>query len=138
MAEHGDKTCAICLEEPKDPLNLPCGHSFCDGCLNQWRSRYGVTEEMRRKCPNCRARIPPSKEMVSSLLSHRVTKKRLEDNNCTSSVDYRQVCRAIARAEEDVGEDWDGVTVLQDNNDKQPLRMPDYIGKNHCPRGRHK
>ncbi|EJK67687.1 hypothetical protein THAOC_11246, partial [Thalassiosira oceanica] len=40
-----------------------------------------------------------------------------------------RVCRAIARAEEDVGEDWDGVTVLQDNNDKQPLRMPDYIGK---------
>ena len=61
-----EPTCGICLEEPKDPLDLPCGHSFCDGCINEWRSRYGVEEGMRTKCPICRARIPPSKEMVSS------------------------------------------------------------------------
>ncbi|EJK43775.1 hypothetical protein THAOC_37751 [Thalassiosira oceanica] len=130
MAEHGDKTCAICLEEPKDPLNLPCGHSFCDGCLNQWRSRYGVTEEMRRKCPNCRARIPPSKEMVSSLiLSCRNIKQMLEDNNQTSSASYDVLCQKLAQNVERVGEDWDGVTVLHDNNDKQALMMPDYIWK---------
>jgi len=56
-----EQTCGICLEESKDPLDLPCGHSFCDGCLDEWRSRYGVEEEMRRKCPICRATIPPSK-----------------------------------------------------------------------------
>ena len=111
-----DKTCGICLEEPKDPLDLPCGHSFCDGCLDGWRSRYGVEEEMRTKCPICRARIPPSREMVATLHSWRAQKQKLEGDNETSTEHYHVVCNAIAKAEAAVGSDWDGVTVLQDNN----------------------
>ncbi|EJK54645.1 hypothetical protein THAOC_25709 [Thalassiosira oceanica] len=121
-----ETTCGICLEEPRDPLNLPCGHSFCDGCLNEWRSRYGVEEEMRRKCPICRATIPPSKEMVSTLLTCRAAKLKLEDYGETSSEQYHDVCRDLAQVEELVGADWDGVTVLED--DRQPaVVMPDYI-----------
>ena len=123
-----EKTCAICLEDSKNPLDLPCGHSFCDGCLDEWRSRYGVDEEMRRKCPICRAMIPPSKEMVASLFTYRATKKELEDKNETSSERYHETCRLLAHYEERVGKDWDGVTVLQDNNDKPTaVAMPDYI-----------
>ncbi|EJK77733.1 hypothetical protein THAOC_00415 [Thalassiosira oceanica] len=129
MAEHSDKTCAICLEDARDPLDLPCGHSFCDVCLDQWRSRYGVTEEMRGKCPICRARIPPSKEMTDVILSYRNIKQMLEDNNQTSSESYDFLCQALAQNVERVGEDRDGVTVLHDNNDKQTLRMPDFIWK---------
>ncbi|EJK49545.1 hypothetical protein THAOC_31567 [Thalassiosira oceanica] len=121
------QACGICLEEPKDPLNLPCGHSFCDGCLDEWRSRYGVDEEMRRKCPICRARIPPSREMVTSLLAYRTAKQKLEDNNGTSSKDYQVICHLLKNAEAEVGADWDGVTVLEDNNVKQTVVMPDYI-----------
>ncbi|EJK58899.1 hypothetical protein THAOC_20942 [Thalassiosira oceanica] len=120
-----DQTCGICLEESKDPRNLPCGHSFCDGCLDEWRSRYGVEEEMRTKCPICRARIPPSKEMVNTLLMLRLRKKRLEDSNDTSSEHYHTICYFLKEAEEQVGADWDGVTVLEEENDKPP--MPDYI-----------
>ncbi|EJK73325.1 hypothetical protein THAOC_05056, partial [Thalassiosira oceanica] len=122
----GDRTCGICLEDSKDPVNLPCGHSFCDGCLDEWRSRYGVKEEMRRKCPICRARIPPSKEMVATLLACRAAKLELEDDNETSSEHYNRVCRLLKRAEQAVGADWDGVTVLEDNR-KPPVVMPDYI-----------
>ena len=122
-----DSTCGICLEESKDPLNLPCGHSFCEGCLDEWRSRYGVDEEMRRKCPTCRAAIPPSKEMVATLLSCRARKQWLEDNNDTSSENYHCACRTVKQAEERVGKDWDGVTVLQDNTDKPAVVMPDYV-----------
>ena len=124
-----EKTCAICLEDSEDPLNLPCGHSFCDGCLGEWRSRYGVEEGMRRKCPICRARIPPSKEMVAALNSYRDEKQKLEDRNETSSGHYHNVCELLADAEEIVGADWDGVTVLHENNDKPSVAMPDYIRK---------
>ena len=124
-----EQTCGICLEEPKDPLGLPCGHSFCDGCLNEWRSRYGVEEEMRRKCPICRARIPPSREMVTTLVSCRSVKQELEDKNDTSSEQYRCVCTALALAEERVGADWDGVTVLENNIDKLEVVMPNYIAR---------
>ena len=127
MDDVTERTCGICLEESKDPLNLPCGHSFCNGCLNEWRSRYGEEEEMRRKCPICRARIPPSKEMVATLLSCRFQKKMLEDNNDTSSEFYRVTCLAVEGAEERVGADWDGVTVLEDSNGELPVVMPDYV-----------
>ncbi|EJK67307.1 hypothetical protein THAOC_11680 [Thalassiosira oceanica] len=136
MAETGDDavtavtelTCGICLEESKDPLSLPCGHSFCAGCLDEWRSRYGVYEEMRRKCPICRARIPPSKDMVTTLQFYQADKQMLEDNNQTSSERYRIACRLLAQAEKKVGADWDGVTVLEDNNNTRPVVIiPDYI-----------
>ena len=124
-----EQTCGICLEDSKDPLNLPCGHSFCDGCLGEWRSRYGVTEEMRTKCPICRARIPPSKEMVASLLTFRANKQNMEDNNDTSSEFYRDTCEGLEKAQEIIGPDWDGVTVLEVNEDKQAVVIPDYIFK---------
>ena len=124
-----ETTCGICLEDPKDPLDLPCGHSFCDGCLGEWRSRYGVEEDMRRKCPICRARIPPSKDMVETLRTLRGEKQWLEDNNETSSEHYHQACQLLKEAEENIGADWDGVTVLQDNNDELAVVIPDYIEK---------
>jgi len=127
MDDATDETCGICLEDSKKPLNLPCGHSFCDGCLDGWRSRYGVEQEMRRKCPICRARIPPSKEMVTELLTYRAKKRELEDDNDTSSEEYNNLCLVLARTEEKVGPDWDGVTVLQGNNDKPAVAMPEYI-----------
>ena len=83
---------------------------------------------MRRKCPICRARIPPSKEMVASLNSYRDAKQKLEDRNDTSSEHYHNVCKLLANAEENVGADWDRVTVLHESNDKPVVAMPDYIG----------
>ena len=122
-----EKTCGICLEDSKDPLNLPCGHSFCDGCLGEWRSPFGVKQEMRRKCPICRARIPPSKQMVETLFAYRAGKQKLEDDNKISTEFYRGMCHSLKQAEERVGADWDGVTVLEDNNDKPPIVMPVYV-----------
>ena len=125
-----DETCGICLEGSRDPLHLPCGHSFCDGCLDRWRSRYGVWEERRRKCPICRARIPPSKEMVQTMKHWRGLKQKMDRNNNTSSEVYADLCTLLGQSEEHVGADWDGVTVLEHKNDEEtPMVMPDYIFK---------
>ena len=65
--------------------------------------------------------------MVTMLLSHRAKKQMFEDNNETSSEDYRLTCQGLERAEERVGKDWDGVTVLEDKNIKPLVVMPDHI-----------
>jgi len=65
--------------------------------------------------------------MVTALLAYRAAKQKLEDNKETSSEYYHRTCGLLAKAEESVGKDWDGVTVLQDNNDKMPVKMPEYV-----------
>ena len=50
------------LAPPRDPMPLPCGHSFCTGCVGELRSK-GVSET----CPLCRAPLPPGPEKLYEL-----------------------------------------------------------------------
>ena len=54
--------CLICLESPRDPTTLPCGHSFCTGCVVELREK-GVSDT----CPLCRAPLPPGPEKLFEL-----------------------------------------------------------------------
>ncbi|XP_078581862.1 tripartite motif-containing protein 2-like [Branchiostoma floridae x Branchiostoma japonicum] len=49
-------TCSICLELFTRPKVLPCGHTFCQDCLQDLASR-----RVPLQCPNCRqqVRLPP-------------------------------------------------------------------------------
>lgn len=60
--------CAICQEplENKAKVTLPCKHSYCSDCLQSWRSKYDSSSG--RTCPQCRQKIPPTKEMVNQLM----------------------------------------------------------------------
>ena len=54
--------CLICLEPPRMPTRLPCGHSFCTECMSELRKK-GVSET----CPACRAPLPMSAEKLFEL-----------------------------------------------------------------------
>ncbi|XP_072772225.1 E3 ubiquitin-protein ligase TRIM35-like [Nerophis lumbriciformis] len=49
MACHEALQCPACLDVFKDPVMLPCNHSFCRSCVEQWWK-----EKKDRSCPLCR------------------------------------------------------------------------------------
>lgn len=56
-----DVTCGICLDVWHEPTTLPCRHSFCLSCLQQWRLRNGT-------CPLDRNRLPEDLPGVDTAL----------------------------------------------------------------------
>ena len=46
--------CVICVGPVVAPVELPCGHAYCAGCLAELR-----TKKVAQTCPLCRAELPP-------------------------------------------------------------------------------
>ncbi|KAM9789400.1 E3 ubiquitin/ISG15 ligase TRIM25-like [Neosynchiropus ocellatus] len=66
-------SCSICLEVLKDPVTIPCGHSYCCSCIrNYWdQDEYlGVF-----LCPQCRQNFSPRPVLARSTLLAKVVEK---------------------------------------------------------------
>ncbi|XP_039620432.1 tripartite motif-containing protein 16-like [Polypterus senegalus] len=44
-------TCLVCLEVPKEPVTIPCGHSYCVDCINNYWDKSNTTGVYF--CPQC-------------------------------------------------------------------------------------
>ncbi|XP_033960880.1 tripartite motif-containing protein 16-like protein [Pseudochaenichthys georgianus] len=59
-------SCSICLDVMKDPVTIPCGHSYCMGCItNYWD---GETQNKKESCPQCRKAFTPRPDLVKDTM----------------------------------------------------------------------
>lgn len=58
-------SCSVCLELMKDPVTIPCGHSYCMSCI----SEYWRKNQLRKtQCPQCRHEYPTTPALNKNTL----------------------------------------------------------------------
>ncbi|KAM4714644.1 tripartite motif-containing protein 16-like [Anableps anableps] len=64
--DQGNFSCSICLDLLRDPVTIPCGHSFCMNCIKDHWDR----EDQRRiySCPECSKTFIPRPVLEKSIM----------------------------------------------------------------------
>ncbi|TSN03370.1 E3 ubiquitin/ISG15 ligase TRIM25 [Bagarius yarrelli] len=77
--------CSVCLDALKEPVTIPCGHSYCMSCISDFWS--GLDQTAVYSCPQCREAFSPKPALKKNTLLTEVMEKmkNASDQGTTSN-----------------------------------------------------
>uniref|UniRef100_A0A3B3UQ61 Tripartite motif-containing protein 16-like n=1 Tax=Poecilia latipinna TaxID=48699 RepID=A0A3B3UQ61_9TELE len=106
-------SCSICLNLLKDPVTIPCGHSYCRNCITSFWD-----EGERKKsyhCPQCRKTFTPRPELQKNIMLN-ICSKHDEVMKIFCRTDQKCICSLCLVAEH---KGHDTVSAAAERTDRQ-------------------
>uniref|UniRef100_A0A8C0YND2 Tripartite motif-containing protein 16-like n=1 Tax=Cyprinus carpio carpio TaxID=630221 RepID=A0A8C0YND2_CYPCA len=76
--------CSVCLDLLKDPVTIPCGHSYCKSCITDCWDQEDQTRVY--SCPQCRQTFSPRPALARNTMLAEVVEK-LKNTNLPADCD---------------------------------------------------